>query len=60
MYAVVIRDNELHWEERDDPVPGSTEVMVAVHAAGINSADLLQRQGFYPAPPGVPADIPGL
>jgi NADPH2:quinone reductase len=60
MYAVVIRENELHWEERDDPVPGSTEVLVAVHAAGINGADLLQRQGFYPPPAGVPSDIPGM
>jgi NADPH2:quinone reductase len=60
MRAVVIRDNELHWEERDDPVPGATELLVAVHAAGINSADLLQRAGFYPAPAGSPADIPGM
>ena len=33
---------------------------MAVQAAGINAADLMQRQGFYPAPPGVPPDIPGL
>jgi NADPH:quinone reductase len=31
-----------------------------LRAAGVNAADLMQRQGFYPAPPGVPADIPGL
>jgi NADPH:quinone reductase-like Zn-dependent oxidoreductase len=31
-----------------------------VHAAGVNAADLIQRLGFYPAPPGVPPDIPGL
>ena len=31
-----------------------------MHGAGINRADLMQRLGFYPAPPGVPADIPGL
>ena len=31
-----------------------------VHAAGLNRADLLQRAGLYPAPPGVPADVPGL
>jgi NADPH:quinone reductase-like Zn-dependent oxidoreductase len=35
-------------------------LLVAVRAAGINSADLHQRLGFYPAPPGSPADIPGL
>jgi len=60
MQAVVIEEQELHWRERPDPVPGDTEVLVAVRAAGINAADLVQRQGFYPAPPGAPADIPGL
>ncbi len=60
MHAIVIRDNELHWEEHDDPVPGDTELLVAVRAAGINSADLIQRVGFYPAPPGWPPDIPGM
>jgi NADPH:quinone reductase-like Zn-dependent oxidoreductase len=35
-------------------------VLVAVRAAGLNAADLLQRRGHYPAPPGSPADIPGL
>src|SRR5580698_7397642 len=60
MRAVVIRDNQLHWEERDDPVPGATELLVAVRAAGLNSADLIQRIGLYPAPPGSPPDIPGL
>ncbi len=60
MHAVVIRDTQLHWEERDDPVPGDTELLVAVRAAGLNAADLVQRAGFYPAPPGWPADIPGM
>jgi NADPH2:quinone reductase len=60
MNAVVIRDSHLHWEERDDPVPGDTELLVAVRAAGLNAADLVQRAGFYPAPPGWPADIPGM
>lgn len=41
-----------------DPGPG--EVLVRVAAAGLNRADCLQRRGFYPAPPGVPADVPGL
>lgn len=40
--------------------PGPDEVRVAVAAAGLNRADLVQRAGFYPAPPGVPADVPGL
>jgi NADPH:quinone reductase-like Zn-dependent oxidoreductase len=60
MHAVVIRENRLHWEERDDPLPGDTELVVAVRAAGLNAADLVQRAGFYPAPPGWPADIPGM
>jgi NADPH2:quinone reductase len=60
VHATVIRDGELFWEERDDPVPGDTELVVAVKAAGLNSADLTQRAGFYPAPPGWPPDIPGM
>src|SRR6202453_4333604 len=60
MRAVVIRDKELHWEERDDPVPGDTELLVRVHAAGLNGADMMQRRGLYPAPAGSPQDIPGM
>jgi NADPH:quinone reductase len=60
VHAVVIRDNRLEWEEHEDPVPGDTELLVAVRAAGLNSADLMQRAGFYPAPPGWPQDIPGM
>ncbi len=40
--------------------PGPGEVLVQVAAAGLNRADLLQRMGRYPAPPGVPAEVPGL
>ena len=40
--------------------PGPSQVLVDVAAAGLNRADCLQRRGFYPAPPGVPADVPGL
>ncbi|MEP6811454.1 MAG: zinc-binding dehydrogenase [Actinomycetota bacterium] len=47
-------------EDRPDPAPGSNEVLVAVGFAGINPADLAQREGRYPAPPGAPADVPGL
>jgi putative PIG3 family NAD(P)H quinone oxidoreductase len=43
-----------------DPQIGADEILVRVHAAGLNRADLLQRQGKYPAPFGSPADIPGL
>ena len=60
MRAVTIIDGELRWEDHPDPEPGVGEVLVAVRAAGLNAGDLLQRAGFYPAPPGSPADIPGL
>ena len=60
MHAVTIVDGELEWREHPDPVPGKDEILVAVRAAGLNSADLMQRKGFYPAPPGWPADIPGM
>jgi len=46
--------------EHSDPLPGPGELLVRVHAAGLNRADLLQKAGKYPAPPGWPADIPGL
>jgi len=42
------------------PLPREGEVLVRVHASALNRADLLQRQGRYPAPPGAPANIPGL
>jgi NADPH:quinone reductase len=60
MRAVTIRDNEVLVEEHADPVPGSGEVLVRVRAAGVNGADMMQRMGRYPAPPGSPQDIPGL
>jgi len=50
----------LQLVERPAPRPAADELLVRVHAAGINRADLLQRLGRYPAPDGVPADIPGL
>jgi putative PIG3 family NAD(P)H quinone oxidoreductase len=40
--------------------PGSSQVLVDVEAAGLNRADCLQRRGFYPAPPGIAPDVPGL
>ena len=60
MQAIAIVDTSLVWQSRPDPLPGPGELLVAVHAAGINGADLMQRQGFYPAPPGWPPDIPGM
>ena len=49
-------------EERaiDPPRPGPNEVLVRVRASALNRADISQRRGSYPAPPGVPEDIPGL
>jgi putative PIG3 family NAD(P)H quinone oxidoreductase len=48
---------EIH--EVETPSPGPNDVLIKVAAAGVNRADLLQRQGHYPVPPGV-SDIPGL
>ncbi len=50
----------LALQDRPDPVPGPFELLVSVEASALNRADLLQRRGLYPAPPGAPADIPGL
>lgn len=60
MRAATIRDQQVLVEEHPDPIPGTGEVLVRVRAAGINGADMMQRRGLYPAPPGSPADIPGL
>lgn len=60
MRAVTIRDKEILLEEHPDPTPGAGEVLVRVRAAGLNGADMMQRRGLYPAPPGSPQDIPGL
>jgi len=50
----------MRLKERPDPVPGSEEVLVGARFAGINTADLAQRAGAYPPPPGAPQDVPGL
>ena len=47
-------------EERPDPTPGRFEVLVAPTYSGLNPADVLQREGKHPAPPGAPKDVPGL
>ena len=46
--------------EIEIPAPGPRQIRVRVRASGLNRADILQRRGRYPAPPGWPADIPGL
>jgi NADPH:quinone reductase len=60
MRAVTIREGEIVIEEHPDPVPGKGEVLVRVHAAGLNGGDIAQRRGLYPAPSGSPPDIPGM
>ena len=60
MRAVTIEDGALSVDERPDPEPGTGELLVRVRGAGLNGADMLQRRGAYPAPPGSPPDIPGL
>lgn len=64
MQAVVITENGgpevLQVRERAIPQLGKTEVLITVHAAGVNRPDVFQRKGNYPAPAGTVADIPGL
>lgn len=63
MHAVVITQpgdpDVLQWTEVQDPVAGPGEVLVDVTASGVNRADLMQRQGAYPPPPGASV-YPGL
>ncbi|MDQ0935056.1 NAD(P)H-quinone oxidoreductase [Streptomyces turgidiscabies] len=59
MQAIVIEDKQLVLREVADPRPGPGEVAVDVTAAGANRADVSQRQGLYPPPPGT-APYPGL
>lgn len=60
MRAATINEGQLEVRDHPDPEPGSGEVLIRVRAAGLNGADMLQRKGGYPAPPGAPEDIPGL
>ena len=60
MRAATVREQEIVIEEHPDPVAGNGEVLVRVRAAGLNGGDMMQRRGLYPAPPGAPADIPGM
>jgi NADPH2:quinone reductase len=65
MRAIVLQDHGgpevLRIAEIPDPVPGPEEVLVEVRAAGVNRADISQRQGTYPQPGPLPAhEIPGL
>ncbi|KAA3439651.1 NAD(P)H-quinone oxidoreductase [Rufibacter hautae] len=64
MKAVVITapgaPEVLQVQERSTPSPAPGQVLVRVHAAGINRPDVAQRKGNYPPPAGAPVDIPGL
>src|SRR5580704_15016054 len=64
MRAIVIREpggpEVLELRDVPDPIPTRGEVRVRIRATAVNRADLLQRMGAYPAPPGSPKDIPGL
>lgn len=62
MHAVVVHDDDnrtLAWESVPCPEPGPGDVLVRIHASALNRADLLQRRGFYPPPPGA-SEIMGL
>ena len=60
MYAMTVMDDRsFRWREVPDPVAGNGELLVEIHAAALNRADLLQRAGKYPPPPGWP-EWPGL
>lgn len=55
MYAVLVdKERSLVWRQVPDPAPKAGELLVDVHAAALNRADLLQRAGSYPPPPGWP------
>ncbi|MBI4520043.1 MAG: NAD(P)H-quinone oxidoreductase [Gemmatimonadetes bacterium] len=64
MKAVTIREpgdpSVLVLREVERPEPGRREILVRVRSSGVNRADVLQRRGLYPPPPGVARDIPGL
>jgi putative PIG3 family NAD(P)H quinone oxidoreductase len=63
VHAIVITKpggpDVLRWQQVPDPEPGPGDVLIEIAAAGVNRADLMQRQGFYPPPPGAPL-YPGL
>ncbi len=55
MHTVLVDEaRSLVWSEVPDPVPKPGEIVIDIHAAGVNRADLLQRAGNYPPPPGWP------
>ncbi|MCL2316725.1 MAG: NAD(P)H-quinone oxidoreductase [Actinomycetia bacterium] len=63
MHAIVVKEpggtDQMVWQEVPMPVARAGEVLIRTTAAGVNRADLLQRQGYYPPPPGA-SDLMGL
>jgi putative PIG3 family NAD(P)H quinone oxidoreductase len=63
MHAIVITEpggpDVLRWEDVPDPSPSQDEIIIDIEASAVNRADVMQRQGFYPPPPGAPP-YPGL
>jgi NADPH:quinone reductase len=61
VHAVTIVDGSVAWRAQPDPSPGSGDLLVRVHAAGVCRGDLMQRDGTYPPPAGTtPPELPGL
>jgi NADPH:quinone reductase len=58
--VTTVGDGTIDVRNHPDPEPLAGEVLVQVAGTGLNRADLMQRAGFYPAPPGSPPDIPGM
>lgn len=55
MKAILVNDDQsLRWDNVPDPEIKADEVLVEIHAAALNRADLMQREGDYPPPPGCP------
>lgn len=55
MKAILVNDDRsLRWDDVPNPIIKSDEVLIEIHAAALNRADLMQREGDYPPPPGCP------
>ena len=56
MKAILVdkTDRSLHWSDVETPSPKADEILVKIEAAALNRADLMQREGDYPPPPGCP------
>ena len=55
MKAILVNDDRtLRWDNVPDPILGERDVLIEIHYAALNRADLMQRAGDYPPPPGAP------